>query len=211
MIPVTTSGRDTCPDSCRLKGKCYAEFGNLRLHWDTLSDGQRGMPWNEFLGQVEKLAQGQLWRYAQAGDLPGKGDRIDTRQLKQLVASNMLYDKRGYAYTHKPVIDNKANREAIAYANHHGFTINLSADGLNHADELSELGIGPVVAVIPLGFSSPGVTPKGRPVLACRHQIDERVTCATCALCQKVDRPFVIGFYPHGAGKFTVNEIAQIS
>ena len=43
-----------------------------------------------------------LWRYAQAGDLPGGNDAIDAELLWQLVRANR--GKRVIAFTHKPVL-----------------------------------------------------------------------------------------------------------
>jgi hypothetical protein len=48
------------------------------------------------------LRPGRLWRYAQAGDLPGYDRQIDGARLQELVAANT--GKRAIAFTHKPVI-----------------------------------------------------------------------------------------------------------
>ena len=40
-IPVTTSSKNTCPDSCQLKGNgCYAEVGRVNIHWQKVSNGK---------------------------------------------------------------------------------------------------------------------------------------------------------------------------
>jgi len=65
--------------------------------------------------------------------------------LAQLVEANQ--GKRGFTYSHKPATG--ANREAVAAANKAGFTINLSANNLSHADELAAHEIAPVVVVLP--------------------------------------------------------------
>jgi len=69
-----------------------------------------------------------LWRHNEAGDLPGEGDDIDVPKLRALVQANR--GKRGFTYTHKPVLDNPQNAVAIKCANQNGFTVNLSADSI---------------------------------------------------------------------------------
>ena len=110
-IPVSTSTRETCPTACPFAGNgCYAEHGPLALRWDKVTRGARGVDWEGFLALVRRIPRGQLWRHNQAGDLPGRGDTIDTAQLKQLV--DAARGTRGFTYTHKP-IDNAHNRAAI--------------------------------------------------------------------------------------------------
>jgi hypothetical protein len=41
-IPVSTSTRKTCPDSCPFKNNgCYAESGPLAIHWKAVTQGKR--------------------------------------------------------------------------------------------------------------------------------------------------------------------------
>ena len=55
-IPVSTSSKDTCPDSCPLKGNgCYAESGPIAIHWAQVTKGNRGLEWSEFLDSIRKL------------------------------------------------------------------------------------------------------------------------------------------------------------
>ena len=131
-IPVTTSSRDTCPDACPMKANgCYAEGGHLRLHWDSVTNGKRGMTFKEFRDKICELPKGQLWRHDQAGDLPGKGDVIDPRDMTDLIMANT--GKRGFTYTHKPPQVGR-NLELIESANIMGFTVNLSANSREHSD-----------------------------------------------------------------------------
>ena len=125
-IPVSTSSRDTCPDTCNLKGNgCYAESGPLRLHWDAVSN-QRGYVLELFCAVVSMLPKRQLWRYGQAGDLPGDGHNIDTAALDKIVQANK--GRHGFAFTHyQPT---PSNAQAIKSANLEGFTVNLSADAI---------------------------------------------------------------------------------
>lgn len=213
-IPVSTSAEKTCPTSCPFKGQgCYAEGGPLALLWRGVTEGKRGLPWGDFLQAVRKLPKGQLWRHNQAGDLPGIGDAIDTSAMAGLVAANK--GRNGFTYTHKPVSyaarpDAMAwqNAEAVAYANREGFTVNLSANDLEHADELAALDIGPVVVVLPAEQTRATKTPEGRPVAVCPATLSDSVNCATCGLCQLSNRKAIIGFPAHGASKRKASAVA---
>lgn len=209
-IPVSTSSADTCPDACPLKkGGCYAKSGPLGMHWNKVTKGQRGANLTAFVKQIRSLPSGQLWRHNQAGDLSGKGDRINTRELSRIVRANK--GKRGFTYTHKPpALGNNAT--AIASANKGGFTVNLSGNSLSHADELKALGIGPVVAIVPEGLrpngETGGKTPAGNRFIFCPAQTREGVTCATCRLCSVAKREYIIAFEVHGTSKRKAAAIA---
>ena len=76
-IPVTTSSKNTCPDSCQLKGNgCYAESGRVNMHWQKVSKGERGLSFDDALDSIKALPSGSLVRHNQAGDLPGIGDGL---------------------------------------------------------------------------------------------------------------------------------------
>ena len=129
-IPVSTSSRTTCPPSCAFYSKgCYAKGGPLALHWAKVSSGERGSNMSTFLSQIRALPTGQLWRHNQAGDLPGRGNRINRRELDQLAKANQ--GKRGWTYTHKPVIATRgvsqetiwSNRSAVKSALRQGFAV----------------------------------------------------------------------------------------
>ena len=196
-IPVTTSSRSTCP-TCPLKGNgCYAEGGPLRLHWDKVSNTERGVSLKKLCSEISTLPKHQLWRWAQAGDLPGDNDRIDVMAMAELVEAN---DRRqGFAFTHyDPRVG--TNDVAIAGANARGFTVNLSANDLSHADELYALGVGPVVVVLPIDQTKPTKTPAGHHVSVCPAAVRDDVTCASCGICAVPHRRAIIGFPAHGSG-----------
>jgi hypothetical protein len=165
---------------------------------------KRGTNWGEFLDAVRGIAAGSLWRHNQAGDLPGMGNRIARRALEQLVTA--ARHTRAFTYTHKPVTGDsataRANREAVRAANAAGFTVNLSANNLAHADELAATGAGPVVAVLAPDAPAVSFTPAGRRVVVCPAQTREKVTCASCGLCARRDRRgLIVGFLAHGSRK----------
>lgn len=212
-MPVSTMSRKTCSDGCPLKGNkgCYGEGGPLSWHWNKVTAGIRGYTWEEYCAQVETLEDEQLWRHAQVGDLPGENDAIDGVKLRKLVRSNRR--KRGFTYTHKPVINAEFNHvhaynaAHIALANRHGFTINLSANDLNNADQLSDLHIGPVVTILPIDAPEKLSTPAGRTVIVCPAQSREDVTCLSCGLCQRSDRTVIVGFRAHGTRKKRTQDV----
>jgi ferredoxin len=201
-IPVSTTSADTCPDACPFKatGVCYAKHGKVRMHWDKVSAGLRGMTFDAFCDAVRELPKGILWRHNQAGDLPGSADTLDCDMLAQLVDANR--GRRGFTYTHKPLTTD-AEREAVKNANAHGFTVNLSANDLDHADMLAGLDIGAVVTVLPgdVYGNVPIFTPNGRRVVVCPATYRDEVTCESCGLCQRADRKVIVGFPAHGPGK----------
>jgi hypothetical protein len=197
------------------------------MHWDRVSRGLAGGCWSEFCAKVAALRPGCLWRYAQAGDLPGYGPQIDGPLLNELAAANI--GKNVIAFTHKPALGDDpvavANRRLIATAIETGFTINLSADNAAHADKLAELGIAPVVTVLGRDYarravrhrfkrrrdewsetvgewrdriaSLPRYTPAGTRIAVCPATYSD-ATCKTCGACARV-RDAVIGFPAHGA------------
>jgi hypothetical protein len=114
-----------------------------------------GGSWSEFCAKIAALRPGRLWRYAQAGDLPGYGAEIDGALLNELVAANT--GKNAIVFTHKPLLGDGPvaveNRRLIAAVVKAGFTVNLSADNAAHADRLAELGIAPVVTVLARAYA----------------------------------------------------------
>jgi len=226
-IPVSTTSAESCPSACPFKQNgCYADGGPLAMHWAKVTKRERGEAWKGFLGKIASLPTGQFWRHNQAGDLPGVDNNIDGRLLAQLCAANS--GKRGFTYTHKPVLKNSKNRKAIAKANERGFTVNLSANTLPEADKLSELDIAPVVVVVAPEYGRkveknqytetlpeyrkrvadlPKQTPKGKRIVVCPAQIND-TSCADCQLCQK-QRGIIVAFAAHGTSKREATEIAK--
>jgi hypothetical protein len=200
-IPVSITERKTCPDSCPFKKTvCYADNGPLAIHWNRISDGRAGTGWYEFLDKVKAMPRFQLWRHNQAGDLPGNGDTLDRIALAELVDANR--GRRGFTYTHKPLKDSE-DVEAVRNANRQGFTVNLSGNNLEHADELADKDCAPVVCVLPADVvgNVPVHTPKGRRVVVCPATYRDNTTCASCGLCARADRKVIVGFPVHGNGK----------
>lgn len=176
------------------------------MHWQKVSAGQRGELLEQFARKIEALPDNQLWRHNAAGDLPGKGNRINHRALARIVRANK--GKRGFTYTHKPPLFAR-NARAIVQANEDGFTVNLSANSLSHADELKSYDLGPVVSIVPDGTPESGTTPKGNKFVICPAQTREGVTCSSCKLCSRSDRSVIVAFLPHGSASRKANAIAS--
>lgn len=202
-IPVTYAARDTCPQSCpHYRGACYAEGYYTRLAWDRVP--RDGIAWDELCEKIEKLPDGQLWRYAIAGDLPGAGENVDREKLARLTKANK--GKNGFTYSHKKT---PAAIRAIRAANRAGFTINLSADNAGEADTLADLKAGPVAAVVPIDCPEKSYTPAGRLIVICPAQSRDNVTCASCGLCARADRDVIIGFRAHGTRAKAADKTAR--
>jgi hypothetical protein len=210
---------------------CYAEHGNLGMIWRALTKTKAGrkfkngnshvraISWRQMVANIGKLPLATLWRHNQAGDLPGRSNRIDGDALVELVKANR--GKRGWTFTHKPPIG--ANADMIQWANQQGFTINLSANNLVHADRLADLAIAPVVTLLPqrdIGMpdhvevgnavkAKVHITPAGRKVIECPATYRDDVTCQSCQLCQRQTRKVIVGFPAHGAARRRASIIAN--
>jgi hypothetical protein len=196
-IPVSITTREACPSDCAFRNNgCYAESGPIGIHWRAVTQGERGMGWEMFCDAVATLPPDQLWRHNAAGDLPGNGTDIDELALERLVDAN--WGRRGFTYTHyRPT---QHNADAISRANIQGFTVNLSANTLQEADTFADMGIAPVVTVLPRDQRENVKTPRGRTVVVCPAVTRDDVSCATCQLCARVGRETIVGFPAHGTG-----------
>ena len=216
-IMVTTSPRNTCPLACPLRkdgatseaGVCYAEHGHLGHYiWnglDTTAAGKKisgRIPvysFTDLLSAIRAQHEGALWRHNQAGDLPSADqETVDRKKLQLITTANQ--GRRGFTYTHFDVVLNFANRAAIKEANDNGFTVNLSADTLDEADELVDTKCAPVTVVVPADVTENTMTPRGRKVVICPARTHEGVNCANCGLCAQ-QREAIIAFPALGPAK----------
>jgi hypothetical protein len=229
-VPVSTITAETCWDGCafRLAG-CYAKGGPVSMIWDALTNHSPGavwhnaqgaryqsLTWNRYCYEIAALPLGQPWRHGQAGDLPGTNEQIDARALRRLVRANR--GKRGWTYTHKPMLacetvteqQAAANRQAVSHANANGFTINLSANALSEVDRLLALDIGPVAVVLPstVHGRTDIFTPNGTRIVVCPATYQEKTRCVDCMLCQR-QRTCVVGFPAHGNAKRKASNVAS--
>jgi len=212
-IPVSTSDRATCPDSCKLKDACYASTGPLCIHWKKVSDGKNNATdWKGFVEKIVAIPQGQIWRHNQAGDLVGKNETICAYSLDDLTEANK--GKQGFTYTHYPIDKeqyegneptkaneiSEFNKLCVQRANEQGFTVNVSADNLEMAEKLFKHGL-PVCSVVSEDVPIKGKTENGTPYIVCPAQVFDGKTCENCKLCQKSKRKQIIAFQVHGSRK----------
>lgn len=204
-IPTSTSSRETCPTTCPFYDRgCYAKAGPQAIHWRKVTKGERGLSWDAFLAQVRRIPQGQLWRHNVSGDLAHHNGQIDADKLRQLVSANR--GRRGFTYTHHAL--SRDNVHALITANISGFTINVSTESVEYADEIMTYPGIPAVAVVPSGETRRFFrTKSGRRVIVCPATVHDSVTCSTCGLCQRADREFIIAFPAHGNAKRAVDSI----
>ena len=205
------------------------------MHWRKLDKAEMErapVMWRAFLFNVAALPDRELWRHDQAGDLPGFGNKIHARFMRELIKANK--GKRGFTYTHKPVDNRNAthrlNAKLVAESNANGFTVNLSANNLRQADELAAQKIGPVVSILPAEYGRanekgefteslaeyrqrtkdlPRTTPEGRKLVVCPAQFLDDKTCANCKLCSHANRTCIVGFAAHGQSKRKASAIAN--
>jgi len=215
-IPVSTTSKESCPNACPFKktvsilgeteyNGCYADDYHLNLHWQKVTDLARGGNWEEFCAQIADLPRNQLWRHNQAGDLVGVDNVINADSLAKLVKANK--GKKGFTYTHYPLLDNADNLTSVRHAISNGFTINASANNDSEAMALFALGL-PVATIATQ--TKPYKLANGVQVAICPAQKSESMTCAKCQLCAEPKRDYIIGFIPHGTKSKKVIAIVSI-
>jgi len=207
-MPTTNSQRSTCPAVCPLKrvwnpstskyeSPCYAESGfHTKLNWNKLDSGERGGTFDALINKVETMTA-PIWRHNVSGDFYHVDEVMDRGQIRRLTRANG--GRRVISFTHHDM-SIKANRVTVAAANRDGFTINLSGNNIDHADDLMALNIAPVVAIVPVDQTSNFKSPAGHNVVICPATYKDDVTCTSCQMCSK-QRSTIIAFPAHGAAK----------
>jgi len=207
-IAVSSTSAASCPDACPLKKNgCYADMSYAGIHWRKLDNPEYGLSWVEYCHAVKALPKGQKIRHNVAGDLPHRDGIIDGESLGLLVRS--IKGKQAFTYTHhNPALGD--NALVIKDANIQGFTVNLSANNIQHVDELKRLNIAPVVVLMPEDAEKTTVTPAGNFIALCPATYMDDITCATCMICANATRKVIIGFPAHGAAKKKVQKVINI-
>jgi hypothetical protein len=205
-MPTSITSGETCPDACRLKDSgCFAEFGILAMHWREVSE--TGLSWSSFLERVRSIPKGEVWRHNTAGDLPGVNNRLDVAKLLDLVSANE--GRRGFTYTAKP-LQTPNELSAVALANHKGFTVNVTAYGLDDLDAKRARSKLPTVVILPHYSDAWATSPGGAKVYVCPNEQDSKVTCASCQLCSRPERKVTIGFLAHGQWRARVDRLVEL-
>ena len=229
-IPATYSEQATCPPACPMMGNgCYAEGGNVAMHFRAVSRHETGGNFAAAIKFVASTPEGSLGRWNIAGDLPGKKDRLDRAKVIRLAQANKKAKALWFTFTHYPVraqdvraTTNPELRRAIARHNRSvirdaialGFAINVSANSPKHAAKLASMGFD-VASVAPMDWVGTKKLEGGHIGVQCPATIKGRTTtCNDCRLCQNMGRTSaaqtrVIPMFPaHGASKRKASAIA---
>ena len=214
-VYASTSSADTCSLSCPLYTDCYAKKGPQSWHWAKVSRGERGSDWSTFCSDVEQLKPNTLFRHNVSGDLPSLPDQsgklIDTVALDRLQCAVVNSGVKMYTYTHLHTDTNngKSNLNTVARFSGSDFVINLSTEKPRDALKYKQQGFDVVItntSVFDLAVYS--VKHRKQPanivcngesvkVVPCPEQYTETATCATCKLCARANRDFVVAFKKH--------------
>jgi hypothetical protein len=206
-IAVSTSSRATCSPTCPFFGNgCYAESGPLLLHWRKVTEGMRGVNFRAFCDQLSKLEAGRLFRHNQAGDLPHTAGKISRAFIKSMVAS--VKHLKAFTYTHHDIRKGE-NLSLLRYANRNGFTINVSTESEEAADDAISAGLPAVMVANSEEARTTWHTKGGNVVLVCPAQRSDTTTCADCKLCHHRGRRVVIAFLAHGTSKRKADSVVS--
>ncbi len=181
-IKVTTTEKSSCPSECGIADECYAGGGPLNIHWNQVSQHNRGDNWDGFVNRVKRFRKNELWRHNQAGDLPqNENGKLDSDKCEALADAASHTD--GWTYTHYDPTDDHNNSVISGMNEVGGLVVNLSADTVEQADEY-----------------------QGLPIVVCPAQTQEDMSCNICELCQKRDRKSIVGFKAHGTKRKKLSE-----
>jgi hypothetical protein len=221
-ISVAKASSDTCPPSCGVFFACYGKAHWCKNHWDRLDAGH-GLTFDKFLVEIKKKVDG-LWRYGEVGGLPGKGNVVDRQKLQALTSANK--GKRGFTYSAEPMFagnyrvtgnpgECKKGKVSESLAANNRAAVK-EANENEHADRNYNLGIAPVVTILPSDAAKGTryITPEGRKIITCPAAVDslkdKEITCKTCQLCAFPNRKSIIGFPAHGVSKGKINKHLNI-
>jgi len=210
--PITTTMTEssTCPSVCPLIGNgCYAAYGPTAMHWKRTDKGENVLTWADYCSKVRKLPDGHMVRHNVAGDLPHTNQMINADMVYMLAVASAR--KRVFTYTHHNVIDNEKNMSIVATINQcSDMTINLSANNMEHADQLIKTKCGPVTVLMPENAEKVTHTPDGNTVVLCPATYRDDTNCMNCGICAVKTRKAIIGFPVHGTAKKKAAKVITI-
>lgn len=212
-IPVTYTEKRSCPNTClHYKTTCFAGLGKTNMGWSRTdipkvykNKNASGLTIAELSGYIKTTKMGSVFRHNIGGDLPGLGNRLNTRELKTIIHACEERNLKGFCYTHKKTPSQIAFYQKIQSSN---FVINLSADSIKEVDKLWSTGL-PIVVTLPSDAPNVTVTPDGNRIIACPAE-RYNVTCGgtkdtmACGgeggpLCTRANRTYAIGFRAHAS------------
>ena len=213
-IASSTSSWDTCSRSCGLWDSCYGKRGPQSWHAKRVSNGERGTDWDSFCAAVESLKFGTMLRHNVSGDLPvSPQGLILTMELDQLQCAAVNAGLMFYTYTHHHTNQlGKVNANTVKRFSSPGFVINISTESVTDAVQYHRDGHDVVItnsAVFelavraikdnknPLEVVNTYDISKPVKVIPCPEQYTDSATCASCKLCARYNRDYVIAFRKH--------------
>lgn len=204
-IPVTYTDMESCPSTClHYRTTCFAGLGKTLLSWKRAgitrfyeNGNASGLTISGLVDFIKAIPFGSTFRHNIGGDLPGKGNSLNKKELLEIIKASTSRKLKGFCYTHKKEKAQIAFYKANKTAN---FTINLSCDSLREVDQLWNTNL-PLVVTLPSDATKVTYTPKGNRIVACPAE-KGKITCSTCGgpsgpLCTRQNRNFAIGFYAH--------------
>lgn len=213
-IASSTSSWDTCSSSCGMFKDCYAKKGPQSWHAAKLSRGERGTDWDSFCAAVESLKFGTMFRHNVSGDLPvSPQGLILTMELDQLQCAAVNAGLMFYTYTHHHTNQlGDVNANTVKRFSSPGFVINISTESVTDAVKYHRDGQDVVItnsAVFELAVRA--IKDNKNPlevvntydinspvkVIPCPEQYTDSATCASCKLCARHNRDYVIAFRKH--------------
>jgi hypothetical protein len=209
-IPVTTTSRNSCPPTCAMRPACYAMTGPLALHWDKVSNGERGKSWRDHLADLATLPVFSPLRLNQSGDIPHSGGRISRRYLVALLQVIKRRKLQAWTYTHHDLAKGE-NAELLRRAFRSGLTINVSTETVEAADAAIAAGLPATITVPSTEERTTWRTPERNLVMVCPAQRRE-TDCSQCMLCHKRGKRVIVAFTAHGTRKKKADQLlAEVS
>mgnify|MGYP003123027600 FL=1 len=213
-IASSTSSWDTCSSSCGMFKECYAKHGPQSWHAKRVTSGERGTDWDSFCAAVESLKFGTMFRHNVSGDLPvSPQGLVLTEKLDQLQCAVVNAGLRFYTYTHHHTNQlGDVNANTVKRFSSPGFVINISTETVTDAVKYQRAGHDVVItnsAVFELAVRA--IKDNKNPlevvntydinspvkVIPCPEQYTDSATCASCKLCARYNRGYVIAFRKH--------------
>ena len=183
--------------------------GPLALHWNKVSNGDRGKGWRDHLADLATLPLLSPLRLNQSGDLPHSAGKISRRYLVALLDVIKRRKLRAWTYTHHDLVKGE-NAELLRRAVRSGLTINISTETVEAADAVIAAGLPATITVPSTEKRTAWFTPEQNFVMVCPEQRDGRdVTCADCTLCHNRGKRVVIAFKAHGTRKATADQLLK--
>jgi hypothetical protein len=231
MVATSYSSASTCSDNCPFKysendephriGKspCYACNGPMAIFW--LKSGvtnKKGVmirrfsdlsvDISEFCHRISLLPANTTLRLNSAGDLPGTDGWLCKEDCIKIAHTCVDAKVNAFGYCHYDCTSDteKAahNRGIIAQMNCLGVKLNVSVSNIIDMQTTLSYGL-PVVGVVPSTMTQ---SVKG--ACYCPAQTHNGVTCDSCRLCAKSDRPKAVLLKAHGTQtKLTDNRIGD--